>query len=76
MPLLHTILKKSLQCEIKHGHFCNISDLHCIAFPDDENVLGCVVSLGNFCRLDTALYPVNKIQECNYSYFRIIRINW
>ena len=34
-----------------------------------RNVLGCVVSSGHFCRLDTPLHPVNKIQECHYFLF-------
>ena len=32
--------------------------------------LSCVVSSGHFCRLNTALHPVNRIQECSYFLFQ------
>ena len=33
-----------------------------VTFSDD-NVLSCIVSTGNFCRLDTALHQVDKVQD-------------
>ena len=63
IPELHPILKKSFQYEIDHKYFAIRSDLHYITFPDDENVLSCLVSSGHFSRLDTTLHPINKIQE-------------
>ena len=69
MPLLHPILKKSFQYEIEHRYSALRSDLHYISFPDNENVLHCIVSSGNFSRLDNALLPVDKIQECNHFLF-------
>ena len=61
--LLHPVLDKSFQCEIDHCYFEIRPDLCYIIFPDDENLLNWVVSSGHFCRLDTALHPINEIQE-------------
>ena len=69
IPLLQPIIKKSFQYEIEHRHFAIRSDLHYITFPDDENVLSFVVSSYHLCRLNTALHPVDKIQECSYFLF-------
>ena len=44
-----------------------------ITFPDDQNILSCVASSGHFCRLDTALHPVNKIQECSCFLFKDVK---
>ena len=40
-----------------------------ITFPDDENVLGCIVSSSHFCRLDTALHLVDGVESVIISLF-------
>ena len=65
--LLHSILKKSFQYEIEHRYFATRSDLCYLMFPEDKNVLICMVSSEYFCRPDTTSHLVHKIQE--YSYF-------
>ena len=52
------------------------SDLHYILFPDNENVLNCVVSSSFFCTLDIALHLVNKVWECSYFLFENCQISF
>ena len=48
LPLLHPTLPTSFQYEIEHRFFEINSDLSFITFPDNENVLNCIVSSGHF----------------------------
>ena len=54
---------------VDQRYFAIGGDLHYITFQDNENVLCCVVSLGYFCGLNTALHPVDKTKECSYFLF-------
>ena len=45
------------------------SNLHHITFLVGETSLSCIVSSGPFCRIDTALHPVDRVQECSYFIF-------
>ena len=69
------MLQKYFQHEKEHSYFMIRSDLHYISFPNDENVLSCIVSAGHFCRLDTALHPVNRVQEGSFFCLKMIRKN-
>ena len=70
LPFLQPYVTGIFQYEIDHGCFVIRSYLCYITFPDDENVLDCIVSSGHFCRIDTALHQVNRIQEYSYFFFK------
>ena len=63
LPLLHKILQKSFYYETPYTYFTVWSDLWYINFPDDNNVLRCLVSTGHFCWLNIALHPVDKSKD-------------
>ena len=39
-------------------------------FPDDDDILCCMISAGHFCTLNTALHPVDHTEDCNFYLFK------
>ena len=69
LPLYHPILQKSFHYDLHHKYFSIRSSLRYITFPNDHNVLSCIVLAGHFCMLDAALHPVDETQDCMYFLF-------
>ena len=53
LPLLHLILWKSFHYALPHRYFASRCGMGHIIFPED-NVLSYIVSMGNFCRINTS----------------------
>ena len=43
-----------------------MSDMQYINILDDDNVLHFRMSTVHFCRLDTALHPADRVQDCSF----------
>ena len=43
-----------------------------MTFPNEVNVLHCIVPTGHFCRLDTVFHAVDRNQDCTF-FLRIIK---
>ena len=66
LPLLNPNVHRSFHYEL---YLAGRSDMIWIAFPDGDNIMSCIVSMGHFCRPDTALYPVDKVKDFCYFLF-------
>ena len=60
------ILQQSFHYEIFHEYFAIRSDMQYITLANDDSVSSCIVSTGNICRLNTALLPADRVQDCSY----------
>ena len=68
-PILHPILQKAFQHSLVEECPALSSDGDYANVPSDLDVLTCVFTKAHMCRLDTALYPTEKIMCCLYTFF-------
>ena len=69
LPLLDPNILKSFYYEVSYKYLAVRSDMRHITFPDDNIFMSCIVSTGQFCRLDTALHLADKVHDCSYFLF-------
>ena len=66
LPLLHPELKKVFTYEIDSPYIAIRSDNNYFTLPHSNDVMKCQISAGNFCNLNTALYPTESTMKCIY----------
>ena len=69
LPILHPMLKKTFKYKLE-SEFIGITNGHThIALLAESDILRCILSGPNNCKLETALYPVEKSDWCVYALF-------
>ena len=61
LAIIYPILQTAFQCSLKVEHLELSSDVDYASMPSEHDALVCVFIKGHTYRLDTALYPTEKI---------------
>lgn len=69
LPSLHPDLKVEVNYVLE-GHYLAVSkDKQYVALPTDREIQVCQVTNGYLCTLNSALYPIKKVEWCVYALF-------
>ena len=69
IPLVHTVLKKSLKYSTQEEYLAIRSDTQYILFPLRTDIMACKVSNGKFCHISFPLYTADTSNSCSYALF-------
>ena len=67
IPLVHPILKKSFRHATEEEYLAIRSDKQYILFPLSTDIMGCQVSNGKFCHINSPLYTADTSNSCSYT---------
>ena len=70
LPLVHPAIQKSFQYDLSYKYLAIQLDVQYITFPYEDDILRCTISVGHFCRLNTAHYPVYLTHDCSFYLFK------
>ena len=69
LPLLYPELLKSFQYDIYNSYLAIRKDSQYVAFPVQDEISGCQISAGHFCRLNSIIYSTISLKDCSYALF-------
>ena len=70
LPAVHPTLNYSATYLLEGEYLAIGQDGHYVALPDSNDVQICVLSRGGLCRINQALYPIDKVQWCILALFQ------
>ena len=69
LPAVHPTLNFSAVYQLEGEYLAIGQDGHYVALPDQNDVQICVLTRGGLCRMNQALYPVDKVKWCIYALY-------
>ena len=70
LPAVHPELGLAATYQLEGEYLAIGQDGHYIALPDKNDIQICVLSRGGLCRMNQALYPMDKVQWCILALFQ------
>ena len=62
-------LNKQMRHKLDHQYLAVSMDKLYVTFPTAEEIFSCRMSVGSFCEINNAIYPMSVIRSCEYVLF-------
>ena len=59
-----------IEYELNYNYIGISKDKMYVTYPSYEEVLGCQISAGSFCEINSAIFTSHKSQSCEYLLFK------
>ena len=70
LPLPLPEANLQVQYDLTHNYLAITNGDQYIAFPLDEEIMGCQLTAGAFCKLNTAMFPTIGLTSCEFALYQ------
>ena len=70
LPLPLPEAKLQIEYDLNHKYLAITTDDQYITYPHETEILGCQLTAGAFCELNTALFQVIGVTSCEFSLYQ------